>query len=99
MWLVIFYAIPIVLVLIIAFKPVDSYGGLAEGWTLETIKNLKNPSYPDNGKILTDANGNEISESEDVTVKAGFFQKLISFFKNLFGANRIITQAFKKNIF
>ncbi len=52
-----------------------------------------------NGKILTDANGNEISESEDVTVKAGFFQKLISFFKNLFGANRIITQAFKKNIF
>ena len=46
-WLVVFYAIPIILVLIIAFKPVDSYGGLAEGWTLDTIKNLKNPSYPD----------------------------------------------------
>ena len=35
-WLVVFYAIPIILVLIIAFKPVDSYGGLAEGWTLDT---------------------------------------------------------------
>lgn len=46
-WLLIFYAIPVILVLIIAFKPVDSYGGLGEGWTLETIKNLRNPSYPD----------------------------------------------------
>ena len=45
-WLLIFYAIPIVLVLIIAFKPVDSYGDLADGWTLETIKNLRKPSYP-----------------------------------------------------
>ena len=45
-WLVVFYAIPIILVLIIAFKPVDSYGGLGDGWTLETIINLKNPSYP-----------------------------------------------------
>lgn len=45
-WLLVFYAIPIILVLIIAFKPVDSYGDLGDGWTLETIKNLRNPSYP-----------------------------------------------------
>lgn len=46
----------------------------------------------ENGKSLKDADGNEISASEEVTVKAGFFQKLISFFKNLFGANREIVQ-------
>ncbi|MBO5959772.1 MAG: ABC transporter permease [Lentisphaeria bacterium] len=45
-WLVIFYAIPVVLVLFIAFKPVDSFGGLGDGWTLETIRNLGKPSYP-----------------------------------------------------
>lgn len=46
-WLVIFYAIPVILVLIIAFKPVDAYGGLGDGWTIQTIRNLRNPSYPD----------------------------------------------------
>ncbi len=44
---------------------------------------------------IVDENGNdyavkEISDSQSVTVKAGFFQKLISFFKNLFRLNRII---------
>jgi spermidine/putrescine transport system permease protein len=45
-WLVVFYAIPIVLVFLLAFKPVDAYGGLGEGWTLKTILDLRNPSYP-----------------------------------------------------
>ena len=44
------------------------------------------------GNILTDADGNEISSSETVTIKAGFFQKLISFFKNLFKIDRLIIQ-------
>ncbi|MBQ2964997.1 MAG: leucine-rich repeat domain-containing protein [Clostridia bacterium] len=44
--------------------------------------------------VLVNAKGEEISDSQNVTVKAGFFQKLISFFKNLFGINRIIEQAF-----
>ena len=52
-----------------------------------------------NGKVLKNVNGNEISDSESVTVKAGFFQKLISFFKNLFGANRIVVQAIFKGTF
>lgn len=47
------------------------------------------------GNVLKNASGNEISDSEEVTVKAGFFRKLISFFKNLFGANRTVVQAFK----
>ena len=43
---------------------------------------------------LINANDEEIADSQTVTVKAGFFQKLISFFKNLFGISRIIEQAF-----
>ena len=45
-WLIIFYALPVFLVILLAFKPVDAFGGIGSGWTLETIKNLQNPSYP-----------------------------------------------------
>ncbi len=46
---------------------------------------------------VVDKNGNpysepETSDSQRVAVKAGFFQKIISFFKNLFGMNRTIVQ-------
>lgn len=46
------------------------------------------------GNAILDSQGNEISDTETVTVKSGFFQKLISFFKNLFGINRSIIQFF-----
>ncbi len=42
------------------------------------------------GETVTDADGEEIFDEITLTSKAGFFQKLISFFKNLFGLNRII---------
>lgn len=45
------------------------------------------------GGVLKNSIGNEISDSETVTVKSGFFQKLISFFKNLLGINRTIVQS------
>ena len=53
---------------------------------------------------VVDANGNDyagvkISDSQNVSVKSGFFQKLISFFKNLFGINRTVVQAVIKGIF
>ena len=48
-----------------------------------------------NGNALSNSEGDEISAQQNLTSKAGFFQKLISFFKNLFGMNRIIAQAFK----
>ena len=51
------------------------------------------------GNILKDANGNEIKDAETVTVKAGFFQKLISFFKNLFRMNRTIVQTIMRDSF
>ncbi|MBQ3497938.1 MAG: leucine-rich repeat protein [Clostridia bacterium] len=44
----------------------------------------------ENGEAVLDGEGNEISDSITLTSKAGFFQKLISFFKNLFRINRII---------
>ncbi len=52
-----------------------------------------------NGNALKNASGNEISDSERVTVKDGFFQKIISFFKNLFRMNRTIVQAITKDVF
>ena len=52
-----------------------------------------------NGNILRNASGNEIKDSERVTVKSGFFQKIISFFKNLFGMNRTVVQAIFKGVF
>lgn len=46
-----------------------------------------------NGDVLKNTNGNEISDSQKVSVNAGFFQKIISFFKNLFGVNRNVIQS------
>ena len=47
------------------------------------------------GVVIENENGSEIGDTEVVSVNAGFFQKLISFFKNLFGMNRTVFQAFK----
>lgn len=52
-----------------------------------------------NGNVFKDATGEEILDTETVTVKAGFFQKLISFFKNLFGLNRTVIQSIFKGVF
>ncbi len=45
-WLVVFFLVPAALVFAIAFKPHDPYGGIAPGWTLDTIRALGHPSYP-----------------------------------------------------
>lgn len=47
------------------------------------------------GKIITDEKGGEISDWQTVNVKSGFWQKLISFFKNLFGISRLVVQSIK----
>lgn len=46
-----------------------------------------------NGSAIKNANGADISVSKEIKSNAGFFQKIISFFKNLFGLNRIVAQA------
>lgn len=44
-----------------------------------------------------DANGNVIDSDEQVmTAKAGFFQKIIAFFKKLFGMTKVIPQFFEE---
>ena len=45
-----------------------------------------------NGNVLKDSSGNEISDSEKVSVNSSFWQKIVSFFKNLFGSNRTVVQ-------
>ena len=50
------------------------------------------------GNAVKDANGNEITASQQLTSKAGFFQKLVAFFKKLFGSNMVIPYALKKLI-
>ena len=43
-----------------------------------------------NGEVITDVDGNEFFDEITISSKAGFFQKFISFFKNLFGLNRLV---------
>ena len=45
-WLLVFFAVPTLLVFMLAFKPADLTGGVGEGWTLATWRSLANPSYP-----------------------------------------------------
>jgi len=45
-WLTVFFVVPGVIVLAIAFKPAGAYGGIDDGWTWETIRSLGNPAYP-----------------------------------------------------
>ena len=52
-----------------------------------------------NGVVYQNANGDEITDFENITVKVGFFQKLISFFKNLFGMNRTVVQTIFKGMY
>lgn len=53
----------------------------------------------ENGNVLKDENGNEISDEQKVSVNSSFWQKIVSFFKNLFRMNRTVTQSVFKNIF
>ncbi len=42
-WLAFFFFIPAGIITAYAFKPADLYGGVGEGWTLQTLKDLYNP--------------------------------------------------------
>lgn len=45
-WLLLLFVIPTLIVFAITFRPVDPYGGIGEGWTLDTLRSLGNPNYP-----------------------------------------------------
>jgi spermidine/putrescine transport system permease protein len=44
-WLTVFFMVPSLVVLAIAFRPSNPYGGIDPGWTLDTIRSLANPAY------------------------------------------------------
>ena len=52
-----------------------------------------------NGNVLKNVNGEEISDSETVSVNSSIWQKIVSFFKNLFGFDRTVVQSIFKGIF
>ncbi len=49
----------------------------------------------EDGEFVKGTNGQEIYDSQFVTSRAGFFRKIIAFFKKLFGINQVITQSVK----
>lgn len=45
-WLSVLFLLPTIMIFAIALKPSDMYGGFAPGWTLNTLRDLAQPSYP-----------------------------------------------------
>lgn len=45
-WLLLFFVIPTMLVIAMAFRVSDPYGGIGKGWTFDSIRDLGNPNYP-----------------------------------------------------
>lgn len=44
-WLLVFFALPCLISLTLAFRASDLRGGVGDGWTLETVKSLADPVY------------------------------------------------------
>ncbi len=47
----------------------------------------------ENGEVVKDENGKEMTDSKQLKSNASFWQKIVSFFKNLFRISRIILQS------
>ena len=45
-WLCVFFLVPTLTMFAIALRPSDLYGGIGEGWTLDTLARLFSPNYP-----------------------------------------------------
>jgi ABC-type spermidine/putrescine transport system permease subunit I len=45
LWLLVFFAVPIGLVSVLAFRPADLHGGVGSGWTLDAVKAAADPAY------------------------------------------------------
>ena len=44
-WLAFFFLAPVLIVMAVALRPADPYGGVGEGWTLENLRVLGQPIY------------------------------------------------------
>lgn len=47
LWLAVFVFVPTFIVFVIAFRPSNPLGGLGEGWSLEAVRALRDPNYPE----------------------------------------------------
>ena len=45
LWLTVFFVVPAIIVIVLAFKPADITGGVAAGWTLDQFRELADPIY------------------------------------------------------
>ena len=45
-WLVVLFALPTIMIFIIAFKSADAYGNISSQWTLDDLRALANRHYP-----------------------------------------------------
>ncbi len=45
-WLIVFFLVPTITVFAIAFRPADPYGGIGDGWTMDTLRRMFSPNYP-----------------------------------------------------
>src|SRR5688572_2031689 len=46
LWLVMFVLVPVAIIFAIAFRPALPAGGIGQGWSLNAIRALADPSYP-----------------------------------------------------
>jgi spermidine/putrescine transport system permease protein len=46
LWLLVLFAVPTAIVFAVAFRPPDPFGGIGDGWTLSTLRQLMQPTYP-----------------------------------------------------
>jgi spermidine/putrescine transport system permease protein len=47
LWLCVFFLLPTLVIMVMTFKPASIYGGIGEGWTLDTLWGLAQPNYPE----------------------------------------------------
>ncbi|MEO5913875.1 MAG: ABC transporter permease [Luteolibacter sp.] len=47
LWLAMFVLVPVLIIFAIAFRPALPAGGIGEGWSLDAIRALADPSYPE----------------------------------------------------
>lgn len=47
LWLSVFVLVPTLIVFVIAFRPANPLGGLGEGWSLDAVRALRDPNYPE----------------------------------------------------
>jgi spermidine/putrescine transport system permease protein len=45
LWLIVFFLVPTILIFAVCFHPADHTGGIGDGWTLDTIKNVLSSNY------------------------------------------------------